>query len=951
MKRVLSLVLAFVLVLGMVPAVNFAAVDSNIQQLVDLGIVRGTDEGLELDSTFTRAQLAVMLARMNNAEEAAANYPGDNPFSDMEGHWAANYVAYAANQGWVQGDDQGLYNPNGLVEGRHIIVTSLRVLGFEYEGAWNDAEIAAAGAEKGIAVATLDAVTRGQAFQNHYVTLFVAENAEGVILAEKYNWVTPEVPVVTELEVTNVVADNLKEIVVEFNQPVNADTVVDANFAVNKDVKVSAVAKDATTVVLTVAANLKNQEAYELTVKNVEAVAGNKMEEAKVEFTAFDRELPEVVEVVVVGPRHFNIVFSEPIKTAGTVEIKEGNTTHGNTVTVNNTNIVSVEAFTNFVEDRDYSVRVSGFEDFAEYKNVVTTREFTYNKDVNPPVATITKAEQEYIVVEFDKPVTGITAARFYHTFTAWNAVGVFHTSTFTGDDAQAVASTDYVNKVFVQFHAAGNNDSRPLPEGTVNVGIRGANIQDRWTNKLGDQMIPVSINADRTPLEITEIEVKAEDQLIVKFNKAVKEFTPSNVEILDADGKEISNLVVTTATASNNRHGVINLSTKQAGKTLTVVIKNVEEIGLSSTRIASESRLVEVTDKTAPKVAEVYYNIKLAAGKTDEYANKELFVRFDEAVDGTTALVASNYALVVGTDVTILTGTPSFDGNNTRVRIPLTNAQAHLIREGNTQGAQLQVINVKDIAGNTISPRIVNLNTNLQTDQFVKVTSVEATKTDTVVIKFNDTISGVTKDTFKLIGAGADAVSAFTLTQTVERGVTVITLVHKDKFINTNADNVGLEINFAGLKNSFGSDITSFDNAIGGGFSQDATKATLTNAFIQDKIAPEVAKFAADHAVEAVRGKHNVVVTTAGSITITFTEDIAADTVNRLTFSVQGANVQSATVENNNTIVINYTPVAGSTIEKPRVTQNVKILDTNGNSLLLTAPLNSFLPSDLVAN
>ena len=36
-------------------------------------------------------------------------------------------------------------------------------------------------------------------------------------------------------------------------------------------------------------------------------------------------------------------------------------------------------------------------------------------------MAEVVKAEQTYVVVEFDKPVKGLKKDYFYHTFNAWS--------------------------------------------------------------------------------------------------------------------------------------------------------------------------------------------------------------------------------------------------------------------------------------------------------------------------------------------------------------------------------------------------------------------------------------------------------------------------------------------------------------------------------------------------
>ncbi len=69
------------------------------EQLQALGLMEGTENGLDLQSKMTRAQAVTMLVRLLGESAAKA----ENPFEDVHGHWAEEAIAYANQQGYVKG--------------------------------------------------------------------------------------------------------------------------------------------------------------------------------------------------------------------------------------------------------------------------------------------------------------------------------------------------------------------------------------------------------------------------------------------------------------------------------------------------------------------------------------------------------------------------------------------------------------------------------------------------------------------------------------------------------------------------------------------------------------------------------------------------------------------------------------------------------------------------------
>lgn len=166
MKRVLSLVLAFMLVLtSIMPAFAEESMDSQAgKDLESYGVIAGTDNGLDEKSPLTRAQMAVIWSQMYGMKEEAAAYAFAPSFTDVaEGEWYTPYIAFAEQKGWMTGDAAGgTFRPNDTMSAQAINATFVKALGYDVE--W--ADVNAKAAELGFAVSAADEsmVLRGEAF-------------------------------------------------------------------------------------------------------------------------------------------------------------------------------------------------------------------------------------------------------------------------------------------------------------------------------------------------------------------------------------------------------------------------------------------------------------------------------------------------------------------------------------------------------------------------------------------------------------------------------------------------------------------------------------------------------------------------------------------------------------------------------------------------------------------
>ncbi|HWP79855.1 MAG TPA: hypothetical protein VN446_04360 [Candidatus Acidoferrum sp.] len=156
MKKLLSLLVAAVMVLALGMAAGAADYGAMAGDLAAIGMFTGTDVGYELDREPTRAEVAVMLVRLLGAEETAkADFAAgtiSHPFSDVA-DWAAPHVAYLYTNKLTDGVSDAEYGSALLCSGQMYCTFMLRALGYsDAEG--GDFTYAAAldfAAEKGLA--------------------------------------------------------------------------------------------------------------------------------------------------------------------------------------------------------------------------------------------------------------------------------------------------------------------------------------------------------------------------------------------------------------------------------------------------------------------------------------------------------------------------------------------------------------------------------------------------------------------------------------------------------------------------------------------------------------------------------------------------------------------------------------------------------------------------------
>ena len=118
-------------------AVNGIQYEGEAEQLQDLGLFKGTNNGFELERQPTRAEAGVMLIMMLGKEALALSQDSDHPFDDVP-EWASPYVGYMYQNGLTNGISANEY----FIDLKSYATMLMRVLGYDDskgDFSWNQA--------------------------------------------------------------------------------------------------------------------------------------------------------------------------------------------------------------------------------------------------------------------------------------------------------------------------------------------------------------------------------------------------------------------------------------------------------------------------------------------------------------------------------------------------------------------------------------------------------------------------------------------------------------------------------------------------------------------------------------------------------------------------------------------------------------------------------------------
>ena len=138
MKKALSFVLVLSMILGSFDMAFAAPADvvgseyeDALTTLLGLGVIEGyTDGTVKPEKVVTRAEAATLIIKAMDLQDYAV---GKSAFTDMAGHWADAFVAYATSLGFVAGNTDGTFAPDAPVTSDQMITMLVQAIGYKAE--------------------------------------------------------------------------------------------------------------------------------------------------------------------------------------------------------------------------------------------------------------------------------------------------------------------------------------------------------------------------------------------------------------------------------------------------------------------------------------------------------------------------------------------------------------------------------------------------------------------------------------------------------------------------------------------------------------------------------------------------------------------------------------------------------------------------------------------------
>lgn len=133
MKKIISLFLVMLIILTSASAKILPReeipIDTGAEAMVALGILKGTDNGYELEREVTRAEALTFIWRTTGI--AFTDIGAEIPFKDVKGHWAEDTILKFYINGFINGTSESTFEPQRTVTGKEFAKILLTVMGYE----------------------------------------------------------------------------------------------------------------------------------------------------------------------------------------------------------------------------------------------------------------------------------------------------------------------------------------------------------------------------------------------------------------------------------------------------------------------------------------------------------------------------------------------------------------------------------------------------------------------------------------------------------------------------------------------------------------------------------------------------------------------------------------------------------------------------------------------------
>ncbi|MSU00620.1 hypothetical protein [Tissierella pigra] len=661
-KRILSLVLAMVMVLGTfgtVFAANTVTTEAEAGAFLKAaGVLVGDENGnLNLGNNLSRQDAVILVAQLRGEIEAAKNFSKLPTYEDVKIKFYNAPLAWAQDNELFVGHSDKVFGFGENLTAQAYAKVLLTALGYKVapngdsDIKWADALAKSEefGILENLEVSDSTEITRGQMALMTFNALGVTMKDSKETLADKLGI---EMPVVEakELKVEEVYTENLAEVVVELS---NAKLVDEEKLTDSNNYKLTGFVVEKATLEgndVTLLLNTKDgKEAlvkgrdYELVIRGIDKAINKTFK-----FKANDNTIPAIEEVTVLGEYGIKVTTTEPV-----ANVKERN------FLIDGKNIaMEVEQYGRDIILTPYhkasfdlkaeKLTVKELVDFAGYKSVEKDFEIEIAKDDVAPKVVDVILRGNKVEVIFDKDIYNGSVDAYYSRVSVGNVSYESGRHSVYADKAE---KTD-TNKVVYTFEKElprrtditivdVENHSKVAMEKTT---MEAREIIDNIEPELIDNKVTTSA-ADKTAtikLYFNKdvkgtFEDKSDDEFVIDdhFTLYVKEVSNRNIEKYKID----------SAKYEEDRKDVVvvklsGLDVNNKDKDYNYILEVVNFVDASSSRNKMYRDYVDFEVKsatTAFKVEDVYVS-------SQTKAKTEITIAFNKAVDRTLAEDPTNY-------------------------------------------------------------------------------------------------------------------------------------------------------------------------------------------------------------------------------------------------------------------------------------------------------------------
>ncbi|MGF9796883.1 beta strand repeat-containing protein, partial [Brevibacillus agri] len=696
---------------------------------------------------------------------------------------------------------------------------------------------------------------------------------------------------------------------------------------------------DNKTVLVTFATPKGQQTSNDITVSGVKDSTGTKTLAAATNTVTFlDNNLPTFTGTYEqVAPKVVRIFTSEPLSSADATKI----TINGGAVAVAGaTPGISVDKY--YVDVTVGSDLVAGDYSFKLGQGTVTDLTGTFkNTDttltvkVAPPVgavtATVTNATQTSVTVKFSSKVDSslIDASLFYHSYPTYTATSVVDS---TGDN---IGLDDTYTVSF---------NGNPLPSGPVKVYVKAKNtagtkyVVDAFGNKMAaDVALDANVQSDTLAPTVTAVKATSATTITVTFDEPVNVVdaqTKANFTFKNSAGQPLA-----TAQFDAAGHPLTTPNLSADGKTVTITlgsalnggnyildVANIKDRSINQNKLTAVSKAFTIADTQAPTI--------IGASLNGSGTAVEVIFSEEMSLDGLTNV--ANYQLAVNGVRTALPAGTTITPNAAKTGVTI-NLPAAITGLDGTSDA-VYVSNLKDASGTVVNfgeNYSISAATGPAAKAFSGSYTAQLSGSKTLKAYFDKPLLSVNSSLVKVnsVVVGNASVADYTFADGSAGSEVTITLpadVAVTDVTNGLAGNLTFDANALTAKNG----------------TKNGSTVTILKTAIKDALVPSVKEISGVKQIKALDTDSNGKVDT---ISIEYTEGLAAASVGLTSYTVAGKTVTSAKLDddgagtpthaNGNKFVmlsVNEVSTGTDTDATYVVSQNAAVQDVNGNNSAL---------------